>query len=161
VHDHVSQRVPLGTELYVIGCAYVGLGVAVAYERRAGYPVDETALAVQLAIRRFLWPLPPGGASTTGWPRGRSVRARELEVAVARVPGVDEVVGVSLFLRDDKGFQRVTSRTEGSVQVTLDAWELPELLRVVVVEGTEVPEHLDDVPDDDSGVPIPVVPELC
>ena len=52
--------------------------------------------AVRDALRAFLWPLMPGGAGGGGWELA-GVRDRELEVVVARVPGVLSVTGVNLF----------------------------------------------------------------
>ena len=97
LHAHLSARTPLATELYVIGCEYVALGLAVAVTLRDGFARDKVLLDVREALRRLLWPLAPGGLDRKGWPLGRAVRSRELEVEVSRVDGVDELRGINLF----------------------------------------------------------------
>lgn len=165
VYDHLSAAVPLGTELYVIGCQYVPVGVGVAFELRAGHGREDTLSAVRLAIRNFLWPLSPGGpfGEAAGWPLKRAVRARELEVAVARVPGVDEVIGVRLFAREgEDDWKPAPEAADGTQQIDLLDYQLPELLGLVVVADGEVPTSLEVGPS--RGAPeiaIPVIPEKC
>lgn len=166
VYDHLSARVPLGTEVYVIGCQYVPVGVSVAFELRDGHGREETLAAVRLAIRTFLWPLSPGGpfGEATGWPRKRPVRARELEVVVARVGGVDEVIGVRLFtVEPDGDWKRAPNAADGTPEIAMLDYQLPELLGLAVVADGEVPESLEVGPttNDGSEVAIPLVPEKC
>ncbi|WP_257446357.1 putative baseplate assembly protein [Archangium lipolyticum] len=97
VHAHLDARRPLATELYVIGCEYVPLGVATGITVREGFGRETVVNAVREALFRWLWPLPPGGPKGEGWPLARAVRDRELEVAIAQVPGVDTITGVRLF----------------------------------------------------------------
>ena len=101
LHAHFSTRTPLATELYVIGCEYVPLGLATTVTLREGHDRDATLFAVREALKRLLWPLPPGGIDGSGWPLGRSVREREVEVEISRVAGVGEVGGINLFRRAD------------------------------------------------------------
>lgn len=188
VHAHLDARRPLATELYAIGCEYVKLGVSVGislFDLPAGavavtgqgglasglvsadgrpFSRDAVIVAVRDALRRFLWPLAPGGYDGTGWPLGRSVRDRELEVVVARVPGVDAVAQVNLFLWTEDGFQRVTRRSaDASLEIALRPWQLPELLSVVVVAEAEAPATLEAVNPfaRAESVAVPVVPKLC
>jgi hypothetical protein len=77
-----------------VGITYVPIWASVGIELRDGAHRDQTIQAVRMAVRSFLWPLAPGGPSAEGWPRGKSVRSREVEVVVARVSRVDEVFGV-------------------------------------------------------------------
>ncbi|MEL7370526.1 MAG: putative baseplate assembly protein, partial [Myxococcota bacterium] len=94
--------------------------------------------------------------------------ASEVSVAVARVPGVAAVLGVRLFVRDDSNWTPA-KRLQGSVQgVSLEAWELPELLSVVVVADEAPPTDLRAVPNpfanegaDGNEIAVPVVPEVC
>ncbi|MFY0566330.1 putative baseplate assembly protein [Archangium lansingense] len=97
VHAHLDARRPLASELYVIGCEYVPLGLATGITVREGYGRETVVNAVREALFRWLWPLPPGGPKGEGWPLARAVRERELEVAIAQVPGVDTITGVRLF----------------------------------------------------------------
>lgn len=164
VHAWLSPRVPLATELYVMGVEYVPLGVGVGFELREGFDRDEAFQAVRMAVRQLFWPLPPGGPpeAPAGWPRGRAVRAREIEVAVARVPGVDEVFGISLFeQRKDGTWKRINAAAVGGAEVKIKQWQLPEVLKLVVSDS-EVPDTLDGTDGSgDNEVAIPVVPEVC
>lgn len=168
VHAHLSARTPLATELYVIGCEYVPVGVAVAVSIRDGFGRDQVLLDVREALRRLLWPLVPGGFEQRGWPLGRAIRSRELAVAVARVEGVDEIGGLQIFLRRDNAWVAAPGSGragQGSDQeITLSPWQLPELLAVVVVEGDQPPASLRALPNPHASadaVAVPVVPELC
>jgi hypothetical protein len=173
VHAHLSLRTPLATELYVIGCEYVPLGVAVGVTIRDGFGREEVLFEVREALRRLLWPLPPYGAGGNGWPLGRMVRERELEVEVSRVAGVAEVGGINLFERaetDGRGEWRLLTRNtaDGSQELHLTAWQLPELLSVVAVGNTAAgggaPADLSATANpfaDEAAVAVPVVPEVC
>lgn len=180
VHGMLNPRRPLGTELYVIGCEYVPLGVSVAITVKDGFGSGEgsdtgagsaglsresVVAEVRDALRRYLWPLAHGGTDGAGWPLGRPVRDRELEVVVARVPGVSGVAPINLFERRGNEWSKFPrASAEGSVQLPLQPWQLPELLSVVVVVGDEAPDNLRGAPNpfaDQSGVAVPVVPDLC
>ncbi len=169
IHAWLESRVPLATELYVIGCEYVALGVAVGITLRDGHARDTVLFEVRKTLRRLLWPLPPGGSEGTGWPLGRGVRERELEVEISRVAGVLEVTGLNLFERaefDTGADWRLLSRnsSDGTQTHMLSAWQLPELLSVVTVEGTSPPTDLKALPNpfaDADAVAVPVVPEVC
>lgn len=165
LHAHLSARTPLATELYVIGCDYVALGVSVAVLVRDGHARDQVLLQVREALRRLLWPLAPGGLDGSGWPLGRCVRSRELEVEVSRVAGVEELRGLRLFQRQDDDWQALpTIASDGAQLLQLAPWQLPELLAVVAIEGSEAPTDLRALPNpfaDATAVAVPVVPELC
>ena len=165
LHDYLGARAPLATELYVIGCEYIALGVSVAITIADGYATDQVLQDVRDALRRLLWPLAPGGIAGTGWPLGRAVRSRELEVEVARVAGVDELNGINLFQRNAGAWQRLPSiAADGAQILSLQPWQLPELLSVVAVEGLDVPTDLSALPNpfaDANSVAVPVVPEKC
>lgn len=180
VHAMLDPRRPLATELYVIGCEYVSLGISVAITVKdgfgsgegrdnstgsSGFSRESVVAEAREALRRYLWPLAPGGTDGTGWPLGRSLRDRELEVVVARVPGVSGVAPINLFERQGHAWRKLPrASAEGSVQLPLQPWQLPELLSVVVVVGDEAPDDLRGVPNpfaDHAGVAVPVVPDLC
>jgi predicted phage baseplate assembly protein len=162
VHGWLEPRRLIGTELYVVGPAYVPIGVSVAVEIRPGFDREATLMAVREAVRRYLWPLPPGGPfeSTTGWPLGRPVRDRELEVAVARVPGVDEIHEVALFEVRGDSLRRVPAR-RGVATLPMRAWELPELVRVDAGDGATAPPLTPPTTDRVDEIAVPVVPEVC
>ena len=171
VHAHLSSRTPLATELYVIGCEYVPLGLAVAVAIRDGFGRDAVLFEVREALRRLLWPLAPGGPAAAGWPLGRDVRERELEVEISRVAGVREVAGINIFEKgaaaDGGSDWHLLPRPAGDSSQTLDLqpWQLPELLSVVVVDDSAgVPNSLSALPNpfaNANAVAVPVVPELC
>ncbi len=167
VHAHLDARRPLATELYVIGCEYVPVGVSVAVTLREDAPRDETLQAVRRALRRLLWPLAPGGFDGHGWPLGRRLIDREIEVEAARVPGIATVAGVNLFVRDGTAWRPVPRDANGLQEVDLRPWQLPELLDLNAASGDTAPSS--PVPEDALApggggaelVAIPVVPELC
>lgn len=172
LHAHLSTRTPLATELYVVGCEYVPLGLSTTVTLREGHDRDATLFAVREALKRLLWPLPPGGTDGSGWPLGRSVREREVEVEISRVAGVGEVGGINLFQRGDgeHGAEwRLLPRSaaDASQTLTLEAWQLPELLSVLVVDGAPgeaAPADLRALPNpfaDADAVAVPVEPEVC
>jgi predicted phage baseplate assembly protein len=168
VHSWLDQRRPLATELYVIGCQYVPLALSVGVEVGGGFGTTTVQQEVADALRGFLWPLAPGGVDGLGWPLGRTVRQRELEVVVARVAGVAAVAGVRLFGRQGNGgeWRALPASSGQEMALTLERWQLPELLEVVVGEGR--PPALLGTPGAETAsagqvvdVPIPVLPELC
>jgi predicted phage baseplate assembly protein len=169
VHGFLSARVPLACELYVIGCQYVALGLAVSVTIRDGHARDSVLFEVRKALRELLWPLPPGGPDDKGWPLGRSVRSRELEVEISRVAGVLEVTGLNLFERasssEGDNWRLINpDPADGTQSLSLTDWMLPELLSVVVVDGPETPGNLSALPNPFAAadaVAVPVVPELC
>lgn len=175
LHAHLSSRVPLTTELYVIGCEYIPLAIATSLRIRPGFAPAQVLHDVEAALRRLLWPLPPGGGQGEGWALGRAVRDRELDVEISRVAGVREVLGVRLFGRaagtEVEAWQELPRASQnGSQTLALKPWQLPELLTALVVEGGEdggtdsVPAFLDTPPNpfaSQQAVAVPVVPEVC
>lgn len=168
----LDPRRPLGTELYVIGTEYIGIGLSIAVRIRDGYAAEEVLPAVRLALRKFLWALPDGGIDGQGWPLGRPVDNRELEVVAARVPGVDATSDVSLFLQTSTDpaqprWQAVAQDSQDRASIPLLRYQLPELLGVSVIEG-DIPASSpngigsDDVNQAGSGAAaVPLVPEVC
>jgi hypothetical protein len=166
VHGYLDARRPLAAELYTIGCEYIPLGLSVGVTLREGFGRDTVVNAVREELRRHLWPLAAGGLTPEGWPFGKEVRDRELEVIVARVEGVASVAPINLFTRQGTQW-RLLPRADANAMValTLEPWQLPELLSVVVVADAEAPTDLRGVPnpfaDAAHQVAVPVVPELC
>ena len=66
---------------------------------RDGYARDSVLFEVRKALRQLLWPCRPAARTRKGWPLGRAVRERELEVEISRVAAVLEVSGLNLFER--------------------------------------------------------------
>jgi predicted phage baseplate assembly protein len=177
VHAYLEARRPLTTEMYVIGCEYIALGISIGItvlgetgDSAPGEPIvgrDTVLMNVREAVRRYLWPLPPGGVAGSGWALGRAIRDRELEVVVARVAGVDTVSRVNLFIqnaaRDDwEILPRAT--LDAPVELPLLPWQLPELLSIVVTADGEAPDDLRGVNNpfaSPESIAIPVVPKLC
>lgn len=167
IHAYLDPRRPIGVELYVIGCEYVPLAVSVGVTVAAGADPDTTLQAIKDALRRVLWPLPGGGFDQNGWPLGRAVSNRELAVEVARVTGVSEVAGLNLFQRDPatRAWRAIGNPRDLREQdLQLLAWQLPELLGVVVVAADSAPLSVAAEINpfaDPNAVGVPVVPDLC
>lgn len=174
VHGHLNERRPLATELYVIGCEYREVGIAVAVQIRDGFAREEVFTEVRLALRRHLWPLPLGlnggdgpwpatAAGDGGYPLGRRLTDRELEVVVARVAGVAGVSPVRLFEKRSGVFTELPGAGKAVTTLTLEPWQLPELAALVVVEGVDAPASVDTPFEATSGpaLYLPVVPEFC
>lgn len=163
MYARLEQRRPLGTELYVIGPEYVPLSASVGIEVRPGHGVEQTLAAARLALRAFFWPLAPGGPGGEGWGLGSTVVAAHAEVAVARVPGVRALRGLRLFNHRDDAWSELPAT--GGHQLTLESWQLPELLHVIAVSGRDAPDEIRETPNpflgDGTAVPLPVVPEVC
>lgn len=164
VHAWLDQRRPLAAELYVIGVEYIEIGLAVAVGLRDGHSRDQVLQDIRDTLKDYLWSLTPGGYDGNGWTLGQSVVNQELEVVVARVKGVRKVTGVNLFVQNMAnwvlaGIDPVT----GAQRVELEAWQLPELLSIVVVDDEDsVPTQLTSPPTAGSNaVAIPVIPEMC
>lgn len=178
VHAFLNERRPLATELYVIGCEYRSIGVTVAVQVADGFAREQVMSDVRQALRTHLWPLPlglagmdgpwPDSDSTDGgYPLGRPLTDRELEVVVARTPGVAGVSPVRLFEARDGVYTELPGAGKAVTTLTLEAWQLPELSAVVVVEGVDAPASVTTPFDDPSStgntpaLALPVVPTLC
>ena len=156
----LDTRRTLGTEMYVIGCEYVPLALTVGVDHLPGEGARVFA-EVQLALKKFLFALRPGGPAGEGWPLGSTVRRRELEIVVSRVEGVTGVDGPRLFAK--RGGRWVEVKTGRSdVELPLLPWQLPELLGVTVASG-DAPRTFTPPPPPhaEDGYAIPVVPEVC
>jgi predicted phage baseplate assembly protein len=162
VYAYLSDRVPVATELYVIGCEYIPISITIGVTLLDGV-ARETAMAqIRDAARQFLWPLPGGGTDGLGWRLGRSVRDRELDVIVARVPGVDTINGVNLFKKQGSAWQLVPKANGiGVAEVPLELWQLPQLEQVLVVTDGDPPVTVDPSQDSSNDVGVPVVPQVC
>jgi predicted phage baseplate assembly protein len=161
LYAQLERRKPLGTELYVIGCEYVPFAISVGIDNPGGR--EEVNTAVKNALQRYVYCQGPGGPNGDGWPLGRTVKRRELEIVVSRVEGVDGVYGPNLFVRVNNEWKRVTTSDGGeSAEITLLPWQLPELIGVVVGEGQAPNEFKPPAPAKaNQGMAIPVVPEVC
>ena len=135
----------------------------------AGFGHDQVNHDVRQALQQYLWSLSPYGPQGEGWPLGRSVRDRELEVVVAQVKGVNTVSSVNLFQRQGKQWQAVPRVQQcEAIEITLAEWQLPELLAVAVSTDGVTPESVTGTGIETGGeggagggVALPVVPETC
>ena len=145
------------------------MAVSVGITARAGFGYDQVNHDVREALQHYLWCLSPYGPQGEGWPLGRPVKDRELEVVVAQVKGVNTVTGVNLFKRivqnQQKTWQAVTRlQLCEAIQIELQEWQLPELLAVVVSTDGVIPDSVtgqDGNEGSTGGVALPVVPEIC
>jgi predicted phage baseplate assembly protein len=163
VYSWLDERRPLATELYVIGCDYVAIGVAAAVEVVDSTQSDVVLAAVSDAIRLHLWSLPPGGPDGTGWPLGRGVDDRMIEVSISRVSGVRTVAPVHIFAQrpGETIWRMVPADSGGRVQLPLLSWQLPELAMLSVGLGSDAATSLPVVAPAAGGVAVPVVPGKC
>lgn len=150
----------------MIGTEYVGIGLSIAVEVLAGFDLRVVAQQVEDALRRYLWPLEPGGIAQAGWPLNRGVRSLELDVTASQVQGVVAVNGVQLFeLQADKSYKAVAG-SGGQQEIPMKAYQLPELLQVRVIAGPDgsgvsPAGSLEPEPEPGDGVAVPVVPKVC
>ncbi len=167
VYKYLDSRRPLATELYVVAGEYIVIGLSIAISIRQGFGHDQVTRDVREAIKAYLWSLSPGGPQGEGWPLGRAVSDREIEVIAARVTGVRTVKGVNLFKRVDGNWQQVPREGScGPSIISLEVWQLPELLAVVVTTGSEAGSSLNGglgggSSQGEDGVAVPVIPEVC
>ena len=157
---YLSPRRILTTELHIRGPEYQPIWISVGIDTVPGYdpgPVRERAKA---EIERFISPL-TGGFESQGWPLGKVVDALEITAAVTRVAGVAKVNRL-----------RLGESTDAEVsEVIMEGLELPQLMKVVVMEGdaptleeirgdTQQSSQEGEVLDTDV-VPVPIVPSQC
>ncbi len=177
IYNYLDKRRLLGTELYVIGCEYVPVGISTSIWIREGFGFDEVINNVRKKMFEFLWPLAPGWIENKGWPLGYPLCDREIEVMVARVPGVMRVNGINLFRKSGDKWKKVLPKINNDpVQIEFKFWQLPELLETAIVGSMagqtstgvsgfdKAPESLGPVKNpfaSDSVVAVPVVPEVC
>jgi predicted phage baseplate assembly protein len=166
VYAWLDERRAVTTELYVIGTDYVPIGVAAAVELVSGDTREAVLDAVGEAIRVHLFPLPPGGPDGTGWPLGRAVDDRMIEVAIGRVQGVRAVAPVHLFTRDAETGRYLAVREDetGRGRIRLEPWQMPELTMLAVDEGDAASPSLPagyGRAGDGRDLAVPVVPEVC
>lgn len=165
VHAWLDERRPLATELYVIGCDYVPIGLSASVELVDSRNREAVLDAVAEAIRLFLWPLQPGGPDGLGWPLGRTIDDRMIETAIGRVAGVRAVAPVRLFTQSagKARWQPVPEDSTGRGRIRLQRWQLPELVMLSVAEGDTSSPTLPPsfAAAGEDAVAIPVVPEVC
>ena len=162
VFDYLVPRVLIGTELYVLSPEFVPIAAGVRVQVRDPQTERQTLQAVRQAVTEYFWALAPGGDDAVGWPMGFSVRLNPLVARVARVEGVLAVNGASLYRRGEAGWHAVGADDE----ITLEAFQLPELVGVAVERGgpgspPPLPDDIDDAGSDERSVPVPVIPDVC
>ena len=160
VCEYLDARRLVTTELYVIPPTYRKIAVAVGLRAKPGYGIEAVRRWVELVLRQYLAPLPPYGPDGHGWPLGRQVYGPELEAAALQVEGVELLEGLAVSSWND-----ATGAWNAPVRapVLLQAWEVPELSEITVVQGTPlVPgEALGPVLPSKTPVPIPTLKAAC
>lgn len=166
VFNYLDARKALTTELYVIGCEYRRIALSIAISVRSGFSHDAVSFAVKDALKKYLWSLAPHGPFGDGWPLGRTVGDRELEVVAARVEGVNGVGGCNLFVPESNRWKKISrAKACDPANLALENWQLPELMGVVVSVGDSPADDLKGLFGSTSGigagVAVPVIPEVC
>lgn len=148
------------TELYVLPPTYRKIAVAVGIRAKPGYGIEALRRWVELVVRQYLAPLPPYGPDGKGWPLGRAVYGPELEAAALQVEGVELLEGLDVSAWDATANVWLPPQRD---PVLLQAWEVPELAEITVVQGPPlVPgAALGPVTPDAVPVPIPTLREEC
>jgi hypothetical protein len=88
-------------------------------------------------------------------------------VIVSQVPGVIEVNGLNLFVPMSSGdYRQLAADASGKYELTLESWQLPEALEVLVTAGPDgsgiaVPTSLTPAVETDTAVAVPIVPTVC
>ncbi|HEY3703599.1 MAG TPA: putative baseplate assembly protein [Terracidiphilus sp.] len=164
-YSYLNPRRVIAAEMYLIGTEYVGLGISIAVEVQSGFGQLQVSQQVETALRTYLWPVPPGGPAQQGWPLGRTVRSLELEVIVSQVPGISEINGLLLFQLLPGGTYQQIEVNSGNAELTLENWQLPEVLQVLVTPGADgsgvAPGDLNPETQTDDTVAVPIVPNVC
>ena len=172
--DHVCHyldaRRLVTTELHVIPPTYRRISVSVGVSVVNGHGAEAVRRWVELVLRQLLAPLPPYGPAGRGWPMGRRVFAPELEAAALQVEGVEFLVptpmpgsGCPVGIRLAEEVEPGVWSEPPSRSIDLEAWEVPELAAITVVEGAALePGRVVDPPASQGpAVPVRSPVEVC
>jgi hypothetical protein len=178
VCDYLDPRRLVTTELFLCGPEYKSIWISIGIEVVSGRNFDRALVreAVKEKITEFLAPIRADGTSlevnsallTTpvamedrkGWPLRRAVLAAELEVEVARVPGVAIINKLEL----------AGATGDALANIALQGLQLPRLDGIVVSIGDALPieqvrgditSGSGDTPVRSGVVPVPVIPKEC
>lgn len=151
VCTYLEPRRLLTTQVFVVGPEYVDISVSVAFDIVAGKDVAVVTEGVKAAISKYLSPL-IGGTGGTGWPLQKPVIDRELLAQAARVDGVEDINGVSIW--DSTG-----TLTTGTVLIT--NLQLPRLTKVGANVGSTPADLTQTTSVTTNLVPVPVLPAVC
>ena len=160
VHQYLSERMLLGTELFVLSPQFIPVAITASFDAVDPNQSITVSQLVEQALRDYLWPLAPGGLHGKGWQFGRSVEASELYTAVARVSGVRAIYQIQLYTEVDGEWQQARDNS-----VSIPDYALPELMTVAVSadgENAALPVF-GSTPAEESvdAIPVPVMPEYC
>lgn len=170
VCHHLDARRLVTTEVHVIPPTYRRIAVSVGLTVLPGHGAEAVRRWVEQVLRQLLAPLPPYGPAGRGWPLGRRVFAPELEAAALQVEGVEYLTpspmpdtGCPVGLRLAEETAPGVWSEPATRAVDLEAWEVPELAAVTVVEGeARAPgEVLDPPTPSGPAVPVRSPVEVC
>jgi hypothetical protein len=155
VCNYLEPRRLLTTEVHVVGPDYQDLSVSVGFDIVPGKDVATVTQAICAAITNYLSPL-TGGPNGTGWPLGKPVIDGELLAQAARVDGISDIEGVSMW---DVSNNPITTLSITNIQ-------LPRLDQVGANVGA--PTDFTQLSASSAGsgaattlVPVPVLPASC
>lgn len=157
VFGYLDKRKMLGTELYVLSPQFIPVALSLSVEVMDPVRLVEIFQAVERNLLMSLWALPPGGFAGKGWPMGRELDANELRTIAARTTGVLAVNHLRLYHQLPNGTWSETQK------LSLQAYQLPELMEVHVEDGEQQPSvpQLIAQPLAENGVAVPVIPDFC
>ncbi|WP_320039954.1 baseplate J/gp47 family protein [uncultured Desulfobacter sp.] len=157
---HLSPRRILTTELHIRGPEYQPIWISVGIDTVPGFDPAPVREKVKTEVENFVSPL-SGGFEGQGWPLGKTVDSLEIMAAVTRVSGVAKVNGLRLGKSTDAEIN----------EVIIEGLALPQLMKVVVIEGDaptleEIRGDMEQSTQngevlDTNVVPVPVIPPQC
>ena len=152
VCDFLEPRRLVTTEVHVVGPDYQDLSVSVGFDIVPGKDIATVAQGIQTAISNYLSPT-IGGPSGTGWPLGKPVIDGELLAQAARVDGISDIEGVSMW---DGSGNAITTLSITNIQ-------LPRLDQVGANVGapTDLTQTATSSSSATTLVPVPVIPASC
>lgn len=126
--DYLSERILLGTELYVLSPEFVPVALSLSVQAQDATMQQSVEKAVEESLLNYLWALAPGGPMGEGWPLGRTIDVDELRTQASRTAGVLSISQMTLFYFDSTKKQW-QSLAKGQT-FPLNDYQLPQLSAV-------------------------------
>jgi len=135
IFDYLSERILLGTELYVLSPEFVPIAISMTLQAQDVTMQQSVEKAVEDSLVNYLWALAPGGPTGEGWPLGRDIDLDELRTQASRTSGVLSISQMTLFYFDSSRSEW-QSLAKGQT-FTLQDYQLPQLSAVQAREDNQ------------------------